>query len=467
MEYEFTEKEINRAKLYTTVYEVVEGSIAEEIGVVPGDVLVAINGKTIIDVFDYRMRINEEYLELTFFLHDDGLQTVEIEREEYEDIGLCFNPENELLDKCTSCHNNCWFCFIAQLPKGMRKTLYFKDDDSRLSFLTGNYVTLTNLKDEEFERMLSYRLSPINVSVHTTNPELRCKMLNNRFAGKLMDRLRRISELGLQINCQFVLCPGINDGEELERSLRDLRSLGDVVKSIACVPVGLTKFRDENGLYKLDRYNRETARAVIEIVNKWQKIFLEERGTRLFYAGDEFYIRAELPIPKAEEYEEYPQLENGVGLVADFVDDSNKQLIIRETDKPKHKFTNENKRPVVWEVSGTDAYPYVASFEKRINDVYGITYSTKAVVNEFFGSTITVTGLLTGGDICNEMERLFAIEGKPDLLILSKNMLKADEDIFLDDMWLDQLKERLDLEVYVKPGIPELYEFLDGKYLDI
>ena len=174
MEYEFTEKEINRAKLYTTVYEVVEGSIAEEIGVVPGDVLVAINGKTIIDVFDYRMRINEEYLELTFFLHDDGLQTVEIEREEYEDIGLCFNPENELLDKCTSCHNNCWFCFIAQLPKGMRKTLYFKDDDSRLSFLTGNYVTLTNLKDDEFERMLSYRLSPINVSVHTTNPELRC-----------------------------------------------------------------------------------------------------------------------------------------------------------------------------------------------------------------------------------------------------------------------------------------------------
>ncbi len=465
MDYQFTEKEINRAKEYTTIFEVVPGSIAEEIGVVPGDVLVAINGKTIKDVFDYRMRINEEYLELSFFLHDDGLQTVEIERDLDEEIGLGFNPDNQLLDKCMSCHNNCWFCFIAQNPKGLRESLYFKDDDVRMSFLTGNYVTLTNLKDDEFERMLSYRLSPINVSVHTTNPELRCKMLNNRFAGKILDRLKRISELGLEINCQFVLCPHINDGPELERSIQDLYNLGDVIRSIAVVPVGLTQFRDENGLHKLERYNKETAGAVLDIVNKWQKIFLEERGSRLFYAGDEFYIRAERPIPPAVEYEDYPQLENGVGMIADYIEDMDQHLIERETKNLAKVATEGSKTTNVWEVSGIDAYDFVKSFEERISALYGINYSTKCVINKFFGPTITVTGLLVGGDICNEMERLFEEEGKPSLIILSKNMLKSDEDIFLDDMLLEDLKKRLGVEIYVKKETNDLFAFLDKKYL--
>lgn len=469
MDYQFTEKEIKKAKEFRTIHEVLPGSIAEEIGVVPGDVLVAINGEVVHDVFDYRIRINEEYLELTFFLHDDGLQTVEIERDLDEEIGLVFDPDNQILDKCMSCHNNCWFCFIAQNPKGMRESLYFKDDDFRMSFLTGNYVTLTNLNDAEFERILGYRLSPINVSVHTTNPELRCKMLNNRFAGKILDRLKRISELGLEINCQFVLCPGINDGPELDRSLQDLHDLGDVIGSIACVPVGLTKFRDENGLHKLERYNEETAGKVLDIVEKWQKIFLEERGTRLFYAGDEFYIRANRPIPPAEEYEDYPQLENGVGMIADYCEDMHQSLLMREEKSgtnSSESLENKEKSTNVWEVSGTDAHQFVKSFEERLSNLYGINYSAKAVVNEFFGPTITVTGLLTGGDIANEMERLFEIEGKPSLIILSKNMLKADEDIFLDDMLLVDLKKRLDVEIYVKKDTCDLFTCLDEKYLN-
>ncbi|MCQ2534996.1 MAG: DUF512 domain-containing protein [Clostridia bacterium] len=458
------------------VIAVEEGSIAEELGVVPGDILLAINGEPVKDVFDYRMRILDNSFTMTFELHDDGIQTVEIEKDDDEHIGLVF--ENELMDECMSCHNNCIFCFIAQLPKNMRETLYFKDDDVRMSFLTGNYVTLTNLNEEEFERMLSYRLSPVNVSVHTTNPELRVKMLRNKHAGKIMERLRRIAETDVDINCQFVLCPGFNDGEELERSLEDLATLGDSVKSIACVPIGKTKFRKENNLTEIDRYNKETASAVLDIVEKWQKRFLEERGTRLFYAGDEFYIRAEREIPDNDTYEDFPQLENGVGMIADFLAESRGAVeFFREYQEKNSKgikgFLNRNKaskddkKYIVYQICGTDAAPYNQRFEKDINEIFDIDFRVQSVVNEFFGHEITVTGLLTGGDICNHIEAILEKdpEAKPDLIILSCNSLKADEDIFLDDMTLDEFKKRLNIDVYVASDTQNMYRMLARRYL--
>lgn len=447
------------------VTEVTPGSIADELGVVPGDILLAVNGEPIIDVFDYRLRINEEYLTLTFLLHDGDTQTVEIEKDEDEPLGMSFFEP--LMDKGMSCCNNCIFCFIAQLPKNMRETLYYKDDDVRLSFLTGNYVTLTNLSDKEFERMLSYHLSPINVSVHSTNPELRKKLLNNRFAGNILERIKRASDAGLDINCQFVLCPGINDGEELERSIRDLSTIGERIKSIAVVPVGLTKFRDENGLYKVERYDKSTAGAVLDIVEKWQKVFLNERSTRLFYAADEFYLRAQRSLPEASEYEDYPQLENGVGILSDFMATNDEFLSSREAKHCDQIDIDDKDRPWVLEISGTDAVSFHASFKERINALYSIDYEVVPVVNKFFGETITVTGLLTGGDIVSTLLPLFEKKGKkPELIILSSCSLKADEDIFLDDMTLDEFKKKLGCDVFVKRAPESFFEKADEIYLN-
>lgn len=445
---------------YFKVSEVVKGSVADELGVVPGDCLLAIDGVEIKDVFDYETRTSGEYMKLTFLLHDGVMQTVEVEKDETEIMGLKF--EEPLMDKCMSCHNNCIFCFIAQLPKGMRETLYFKDDDVRMSFLTGNYVTLTNLNDEEFERILSYRFSPINVSVHTTNPELRSKMLNNRFAGNILERLKRIAESGSEINCQFVLCPGVNDGDELERSIKDLESVGDAIKSIAVVPVGLTKFRKENGLTEILPYDKEGASAVLEIVEKWQKHFLETRGTRLFYAADEFYIRAERELPDASEYEDFPQLENGVGLVSDFLNESDEELSAREGNKA---FACTETGMTVWEVSGTDAYPYMMRNKERISKLYGINYDVVGAVNEFFGHTITVSGLLTGRDIINAVNKKAEEVGKrPEILVISGCMLKADEDVFLDDMTKIDFANELNMQVIVKRSTAGLYHELDRRF---
>ena len=445
---------------YTKVSYVVPGSICDEIGVKPGDVLLQINGNPIMDVFEYRILEKEEYLTLTFFLDDDQCeQTVEIEKEEDELLGLEF--EDPMMCSAYSCHNKCIFCFIDQLPKGMRPTLYFKDDDMRMSFLTGNYVTLTNMSDEEFERLLSYHLSPMNISVHATDPEVRKMMLHNRFAGRLLERMHRIAEEGIEMNCQFVLCPGINDGEILEKSLRDLEQFGEAIKSIACVPVGLTKFRDENGLFKVQRYNVETAGAVCDIVDKWQKHFLETRGTRLFYAGDEFYIRAERPMPPAEDYEGYPQLENGVGLVANYVEESDQLLTQYEEEYGKRPRRDIN----VWEILGTDSLPFHQANDDRMSDVFGINFKSISVLNDFFGHTITVTGLLTGGDIISQINERIKQEGKPDMIMISHCMLKADEDIFLDDITLDEVIERTGVDFHVAQGGSNAMKILADRYL--
>ena len=293
------------------VYKVEKGSIAEEIGLEPGDALLAINQKAIEDVFDYHFLITDENLTLTILAKDGQTVEVEIEKEYQEDLGIEF--ENGLMDDYKSCSNRCMFCFIDQMPPGMRETLYFKDDDSRLSFLQGNYVTLTNMKDADLDRIIEYKLAPINISVHTTNPELRCTMLHNRFAGEALKKIKRLYDAEIEMNGQIVLCKGINDGEELERSIRELSGYLPYMESLSVVPVGLTKYRD--GLYPLEPFEKEDAREVIAIIEKWQQYCMENYGVHFVQASDEWYLTAELPLPEEERYDGYIQLENGVGML--------------------------------------------------------------------------------------------------------------------------------------------------------
>ena len=287
------------------------GSIADEMGIEAGDVLLTVNGKPIQDVFDYHFLINDVTLNLLIRKPDGEEWELEIEKDYYEDPGIVF--ENGLMDDYKSCYNKCIFCFIDQMPPNMRETLYFKDDDSRLSFLQGNYVTLTNMKDEDVERIITYKLAPINVSVHAMNPELRCKMLHNRFAGEALNKIRRFYEAGIEMNGQIVLCKGVNDGAELERSIRELADYLPYMESLSVVPVGLTKFRD--GLYPLEPFTKEDAKEVLEMIHKWQKICYEKHGTHFVQASDEWYLLAEEPFPPEENYDGYIQLENGVGMI--------------------------------------------------------------------------------------------------------------------------------------------------------
>ncbi|NTV90876.1 MAG: DUF512 domain-containing protein, partial [Clostridiales bacterium] len=293
------------------INEVQRGSIAEEAGIEAGDILLTINGQTVEDVFDYRLLIAEEKLVVELEKKDGELWEIDVDKDEYEDLGLEF--EDSLMDDAKSCSNKCVFCFIDQLPKGMRETMYFKDDDSRLSFLSGNYVTLTNMKDEDIDRIIRYRMSPINISVHTTNPELRIKMLGNRFAGDILDKVKKLSDAGITVNTQIVLCNGINDGSELDRTISDLASLYPGVFSTSIVPVGITKWRE--GLHELVPHDSGSAARVIDQVGKWQKKLLAEMGSRAVYLADEFYIMAGAELPSCDEYEDFPQIENGVGMV--------------------------------------------------------------------------------------------------------------------------------------------------------
>ena len=436
----------NKREQYRIIKEVVPGSIAEEIGVEPGYVLVSIDGQEVRDVFDYRLRERASEMLLSFRLPDGQIAEVELEKDEDEELGLVF--VDPIMCNCTSCANRCIFCFIDQNPKGMRETLYFKDDDMRMSFLTGNYVTLTNLSDKEFDRIIGYHLSPINVSVHATDPVVREKMINNKFAYKLMPRLRKMIENGISINCQIVCCPGYNNGPVLDQTIRDLAELGEGVLSIAVVPVGITKFREENGLVKLTPFNKQTAGELLDQVNYWQDYFLKTRGERIFFAADEFYIRAERPMPKAEEYEGYPQLENGVGMVAERDAAMTKGVALRKKHMPE-KISHPYVGKRFMMISGTDAAPYTEKFAQPISLLYNIDLVVLAVVNQFFGATITVSGLLTGGDISDAVLAEKEAGRGPDVVILTANMLKADEDIFLDDMTLDQFKKRVGLPVIV------------------
>ncbi|MCC2127152.1 DUF512 domain-containing protein [Hominiventricola filiformis] len=415
------------------VSAVTPGSIAEEMEIEPGDVLVSVNGQEPEDVFDYRYLMNEEEVLVVIRKPDGEEWELEIEKEYEDDLGMEF--ENGLMDDYRSCRNKCMFCFIDQLPKGMRDTLYFKDDDSRLSFLQGNYLTLTNMSEHDLEKIIYYKLSPINISFQATNPELRCKMLHNRFAGDVMDKVRRLKEAGIMMNGQIVLCRGVNDGEELDRSIRDLVTLMPELQSVSVVPVGLTRYRD--GLYPLEPFTKEDACKVLDLIHSWQEKLLKEYGTHFIHAGDEWYILAERPMPEETTYDGYLQLENGVGMV---------RLLKEEVDAYLKKLPGDDRKRRVTIATGELAAPYLREHAASIQKKYpGVEVQVITVKNEFFGGKITVAGLLTGQDLVKQLK------GKDlgEELLLSINMLKSDEPIFLDDMTVEQLQTALQIKVSI------------------
>ena len=412
------------------------GGPASHAGVRPGETLLSINGNEICDILDYRFYETDRHLSIV--LRDDAGEerTVQIRKGQYESIGLEF--ETYLMDQQHSCTNRCIFCFIDQLPKGLRKSLYFKDDDSRLSFLFGNYVTLTNLKEREVDRIIKMHISPINISVHTTNPELRVKMMGNRFAGKSLDILYRFAKAGIKLNCQIVLCRDINDGEELDRTLKDLTSLWPSVQSVAVVPLGLTKYRQ--GLYPLTGYDSETARAVVRQLERWGDRCEQKYGQRICYAADEFYLKAQLPIPPAPFYGDFDQLENGVGLMA-----SLKQEFLDALED----FVPPASARKVTLATGVAAHPFLDTLLDELRHrCHNLTCNVVPIVNDFFGDTITVAGLVTGGDLLKQLQ------GRElgDALLLPDVMLRREGDIFLDDVSLEELSEALQIQIITVPN---------------
>lgn len=425
---------MNVNKKENVIISVEPGSIADEIGIEPGDILVSINDKEILDVFDYRYMINDEYLEIVLKDGDGEEYIAEIEKDYDEDIGIVF--ESGLMDNARSCRNKCIFCFIDQLPKGMRETLYFKDDDTRLSFLQGNYVTLTNMKDEDIDRIIYYHLSPINISVHTTNPELRKMMLNNNKAGNIMERMRKLADSGIELHLQVVLCKGINDGLELDRTIRDITGLYPSARSMSVVPIGLTKYRD--GLFKQEAFTKEDAENVIDQIEKWQRKNLERFGSRIVYAADEFYLKAERKIPEPECYEDFQQFENGVGMLSLFKAEFY-ELLPQIEDKEKRKRT-------ISLVTGEAAFGLIREIACEImNKFPEITINTYCIKNEFFGETITVSGLLTGTDIINQLR------GKElgEYIILPDSLLRNGETVLLDDIYVSDIERELNVRVKI------------------
>lgn len=408
-----------------------KGSIAEKKKIGKGDKLISINGNAINDVLDYRFYINETKLVLSLETAEGKAKLVLIKKGEFDDIGLQF--ETYLMDKQRSCKNKCIFCFIDQLPKGLRKSLYFKDDDSRLSFLFGNYITLTNLTDEEVERIIKMHISPVNVSVHTMNPELRVKMMANPNAGKSLAYIRRFADAGISLNTQLVLCPGINDGKELDFSLNELSKLYPAVQSIAAVPVGLSDHREK--LYPLEPYNEKTAGEVIDIIDSFNEKFKAENGETIAYAADEFYLKAKREMPDAEYYNDFPQLENGVGMWALLKSEFEDALSECEIKEIKRKVTL---------VTGEAAYPLISRLAKAAEDkIKGLSVNVVSAKNKLLGEMITVSGLLCGRDIADALSGLDLGEE----LVIPPNCLRSEGDMFLDDMTVDELSEILKVRV--------------------
>lgn len=414
------------------IFDVTTGSHADKAGIKKGETLLSINSNEIVDVLDYRFYQVNRKLTLEVADEDKNVRTIEMTKGEYEEIGLEF--ETYLMDKQHSCRNKCIFCFIDQLPKGMRESLYFKDDDSRLSFLFGNYITLTNITEHEIDRIIKMHISPINVSVHTTNPELRCKMMNNRFAGDTLKYLKRFADAGITLNCQIVSCPGINDGDELVRTLIDLENLG--VNMTAIVPVGLTRYREN--LYPLVPYNKETAGQTIDIIEKMGDECVKKHGRRIFFPGDEFYLLAEREIPSPEFYEDFSALEDGIGMIAYLTDDVGWKLEELDADESLcHKVTI---------ACGEGVFPYMKRIMSMINEKFpNITINTRAIKNNFFGGGVNVSGLVTGGDLIDQLRG----DDLGDRLIIPSSMLRFENDLFLDDVSTDDVE--LELGVTLVP----------------
>lgn len=421
------------------ICEVLPGSIGEELGLEPGDTILAVNGEPIEDIFDYDYLCQDVSLHLLVKSRQGEEVMLDIEKEEDEDLGIRF--ENGLMDEYHSCRNRCVFCFIDQMPPGMRETLYFKDDDTRLSFLQGNYITLTNLNDHDIERIIHYHLSPINISVHTTDPELRCRMLNNRFAGRSLEFLQRLADAGTPMNGQIVLCPGWNDGEALRRTISDLVKLIPSMQSVSVVPVGLTRFRD--GLPELTPVSREKADETIRIVGEFQKRIYPKYGTHFVHASDEFYVLAGRPVPEDEQYDGYPQYENGVGFIRLMDTEFRRALSGRSGDCRVRRITA---------ATGTMYAPYLNELADALRQRYpNIEIHIIPISNHFFGEQITVAGLITGTDL---REQLSGTDLGEELL-LPQNMLRSGENVFLDDVTTDELEQDLGVKIRITGGSGE------------
>jgi len=415
------------------ISSVAPGSIAQEMGIEPGDRLLEVNGKLPEDVFDYRYLMNEEEILVLIRKVNGEEWELEIEKEYEDDLGIEF--ENGLMDDYRSCRNKCIFCFIDQLPKGMRSTLYFKDDDSRLSFLQGNYLTLTNMSEHDIDRIIQYKLSPINISFQTMNPELRCKMLHNRFAGEIFSKVNRLKDAGIIMNGQIVLCRGVNDGAELERSIRELTAYMPQLESVSVVPVGLTRYRD--GLYPLEPFTKEDACEVLDLIHGWQEKLYKEWGNHFIHAGDEWYILAERPIPEEKTYDGYLQLENGVGMV---------RLLEEEVTQTLAGMAGDDRKIHRTIATGELAAPFLRKHVDAVQKKYpNVDIQVLAIKNEFFGGKITVAGLITGTDLISQLK------GKDlgDRLLLTNHMLKSGEPVFLDDVTVDDVQNALQIKVSI------------------
>ncbi len=438
------------------IKEVKSGSIAEELEIEAGDVLLTINGEEIEDIFDYRFLIQDEYLEVLIRKSDGEEWELEIDKDEEEELGLEF--ENALMSEYRSCCNKCIFCFIDQMPSGMRETLYFKDDDSRLSFLQGNYITLTNMKDKDIDRIIRMHLAPINISVQTTNPELRCKMLNNRFAGEKLKYLQRLYDGNIEMNGQIVCCKGVNDGAELRKSIEDLAKYLPFMRSVSVVPAGITKFRD--GLYPLETFTKEEAEEIIDAIEAYQKQYYEEFGLHFIHASDEWYILAERPLPEEERYDGYIQLENGVGMLRLLMDEFEEALDALLNSGQYAELKNSLNRTLTI-ATGKLAYPTIQGFAKQLGEALpGVKIRVVPIRNDFFGETITVSGLITGQDLIKQLkERMDKGEDLGDTLQLPSNLLRSGEQVFLDDVSVSQVEEALGLRVItVEPGGKDFVE---------
>ena len=418
------------------IKEVLKGSIAEEMEIEVGDYLLSVNGQEIHDIIDYRFLTADEELLLEIEKQNGEVWEIEIEKDYGEELGIEFG--GGIMDKAKSCSNKCMFCFIDQLPKGMRETLYFKDDDSRLSFLQGNFVTLTNMKEEDIQRIIKYHISPINISVHTTNPELRVKMLSNRFAGNVFERMKQLSEAGIQMNAQIVCVPDVNDKDELKRTINDLYELYPYVNNVAVVPIGITKYRE--GLAKVKTFNKETSKETIEMVNVLQARFYKEVQEPFVRLSDEFYIVAGMEVPGEEFYNGYEQIEDGVGVTRCFINAIERDL----------EFLDLNSKGSYSIVTGTLAYDEVKKAADKICAKNPkIHIDVFKIINNFFGDTITVTGLLTGTDIIDQLKGKI----KSKYLLMSDNMfrrgyeLAPESAIMLDDMTIEDIERELDVKV--------------------
>ncbi len=421
------------------VSRVLPGSIAQELEIEPGDRLLAIDNTEIEDIFDYQFLIQDTYIEVVIEKPDGEQWLLEVDKEFDEDLGIEF--ENGLMDEYRSCHNKCIFCFIDQMPKGMRDTLYFKDDDSRLSFLQGNYVTLTNMSEHDIDRIIRYHLSPINISFQTMNPELRCKMLSNRFAGEALKKVDRLYEAGITMNGQIVLCKGVNDGAELEYSISELTRYLPHLESVSVVPVGLSRYRE--GLYPLEPFTRDDAREVLRTIHRWQEEMYDRHGVHFVHASDEWYILAGEELPEEERYDGYLQLENGVGMT---------RLLLSEFSQGREQLRRERQLPdltVQEELSiatGRLAYPYIRQMaEELTEDFPGLKIHVYAIRNDFFGELITVSGLLTGQDILAQLRE----EPLGGRLLLPQNVLRSGETVFLDDLTVADLEKALQVEINI------------------